>query len=60
MVFMYSFGNFELDAVKYFDEFQTGFFWGYWLIIVSVMNIIILNFIIAEVTNSYQCVTQNI
>ena len=59
-IFHYSFGNFDFDFIKYATPFQTNLFYMYFIFSVTVLNIVFLNFIIAEVTNSYEEVTKNL
>lgn len=49
-----SIGDFNFDATTYMSQFDNTFFWFIFLIICVMTCIIFMNFIIAEVSASYQ------
>ena len=51
-------GDFAFDGANYLDNPGNYMFWILWLIIIIVTNIIFLNFIIAEASNSYNEVNE--
>ena len=53
IILRYSFGDFELVSVKNLDPFEANFFWITWTFIVLLTCVVFLNFIIAEVSQSY-------
>lgn len=53
MVMRISLGSFDYGAGVVLDPFRNNAFWIIWLIQVTVLKVVFLNFIIAEVTNSY-------
>jgi hypothetical protein len=53
-------GNSEFESSLLMEPFQNYLFWISWILIVTVMFVVILNFIIAEVTNSYEIITEKI
>ena len=59
-VYRNSLGDFDFGATIVLDEFQNHLFWFFWTIIVTVNCIVFLNFIIAEVGNSYSNVKENV
>ena len=56
----YSLGEFEFGSLKYFSEFEAKFFWGVWVIIVLFTCVVFMNFIIAEVNDSYSRVNRDV
>ena len=52
-VMIFSLGEFDFPAVKHLDDFGTRAFWIVWFVIIIMTCIILLNFIIAEVNESY-------
>ena len=53
-----SLGDFaEIGAVHYLNKPESFSYWFLWLFIVSITNIVFLNFIIAEATASYERVS---
>lgn len=55
-----SVGDFNFDASTYMDEFVNGIYWTVFIIFVTMTCIIYMNFIIAEVSASYQTVKDKI
>ena len=55
-----SMGDFQFDAQQVLDPFQSSLFWLLWLIVVTMTCIVFLNFIIAEVSASYQAVKDQV
>jgi len=54
IIYRYSIGEFgELLTVDYLDDFNIWVFWLLWILICYISCVIILNFIIAEVSASY-------
>ena len=49
-----SLGDFNFEASTKLDEFENFIFWFAWFAIVMMTCIIFLNFIIAEVSSSYE------
>ena len=54
-IMRYSLGDFDFVVANQslYTEFEVLMFWVTWLLIVVITNIVALNFIIAEVSNSY-------
>lgn len=55
-----SIGDFNFDAVNKLPQFENLLYWFLWYVIVTVTCIVFLNFIIAEVSASYQIVKDSI
>ena len=55
-----SLGDFDFDASTKLDDFENIVFWFVWFAIVMMTCIIFLNFIIAEVSSSYEEVKTHI
>jgi hypothetical protein len=53
-------GDFNFDESKQLDEFLNWIYWIIWFIIVIVTFIVYMNFIIAEVSNSYQIIRDSV
>ena len=53
IIMRFSIGDFDFDAVGYLSPFDRKIFYLTWVIIVFLTCIIILNFVIAEVNQSY-------
>ena len=54
-VLRYSLGDYgEFREIEFLNEEETWMFWLIWMIIVAMTSIIFLNFIIAEVSDSYE------
>ena len=55
-IIKFSLGDFDFNVINTsnFGSFEVKLFWVTWLLIVLITNIVFLNFIIAEVGNSYQ------
>ena len=60
LILRYSFGDFEFASVKNLDPFESNFFWVTWTFIVLLTCIVFLNFIIAEVSQSYLKVVNHV
>ena len=54
IIFRYSLGDFDFGGVYELGEFGQAVFWVTWFVIVLMTCIVFLNFIIAEVSESYQ------
>ena len=54
-IMRFSLGDFDFVVANQslYTEFEVLMFWVTWLLIVVITNIVALNFIIAEVSNSY-------
>jgi len=59
-VYRISLGDFDFGASTVLDDFQNGMYWFCWALIVTVTCIVFLNFIIAEVSASYQNVKDQV
>lgn len=59
-VYRISLGDFDYGASIVLDEFPNALFWIFWMLIVTVTCIVFMNFIIAEVSNSYTSVKENV
>lgn len=57
-VFRTSIGDFDFDAAGYLEPQQNILFWFVWLSLVLVTCITLLNFIIAEISKSYENVME--
>jgi hypothetical protein len=55
-----SLGDFDFEAPTKLDDFENIIFWIVWFAIVMMTCIIFLNFIIAEVSSSYEEVKSRI
>lgn len=55
-----SIGDFQFDSSNALNDFENRLFWIIWMVIVLVTCIVFLNFIIAEVSASYQQVKDHI
>jgi len=54
IVLRYSLGDYgEFREIEFLNEDETWMFWIIWIIIILMTTIIFLNFIIAEVSDSY-------
>ena len=60
IVFRISFGDNNFDSSQILSEFQVWIFWVVFLMVVSVTCIIFMNFIIAQVSQVYEEVTNQI
>jgi len=56
----YSLGEFDFPSLKYFSSFEAKIFWAVWVIMVLFICIVFMNFIIAEVNDSYLRVNKNV
>ena len=61
-IIRFSMGDFDFGVINTakFGEVEVTIFWVAWLLIVLITNIIFLNFIIAEVGQSYQFVQSSV
>ena len=59
-VYRISLGDFDFGASTVMPPFTNGLFWCLWLLVVTITCIVFLNFIIAEVSASYQKVKDNV
>ena len=55
-----SVGDFNFDATDYLPDYQKQLYWGLYFISTFMTCIVFMNFIIAEVSNSYAIVKQDI
>ena len=55
-----SLGDFNFEAPTLLDSFDNILFWIIWVVIVIMTCIIFLNFIIAEVSSSYESVKHDV
>lgn len=55
-----SLGDFDFDASVYLTKPESWLYWGIWFLTVVIQCIIFLNFIIAEASNSYAVVKENL
>ena len=55
-----SIGDFNFDSVNKLPKFENLLYWFLWYVVVTVTCIVFLNFIIAEVSASYQIVKDSI
>ena len=53
-------GDFDFDASTYLTQQENTIYWIIWLLVVVLTCIVFLNFIIAEVSNSYQAVKNQV
>ena len=60
LVTRYSLGDFDFEYVESSSEEDTFIFWITWYLIIMMTGVILLNFIVAEVTNSYQTVHKHV
>ena len=61
ITFRLSLGDYSLvDAVAYFNKVDEYCFWIVWLITIIVTNIVFLNFVVAEASNSYNEVSEKL
>ena len=59
-MFRSAFGDFEFESSTYLTDWSNYLLWVYWVLVVTINFIVMLNFIIAEVTNSYEVITEQI
>ena len=52
-IIRYSLGDFQFESVQQLDQYQGIVFWLMWIFMVTLTCVIFLNFIIAEVSQSY-------
>lgn len=60
IIMRYSLGDFDFGATNHLTPFERKIFWVTWVIIVLMTCIVFLNFIIAEVSESYNKVNVNV
>jgi len=60
IAFRMSFGDFDFGSSTYMDALPNTLYFISWLLILTVFCIVFLNFIIAEVSNSYQNVKDSL
>lgn len=60
IIMRFSLGDFDFDAVGYLSGLDRNIFYLTWVLMVVITCIIFLNFVIAEVNQSYERVTQNV
>jgi hypothetical protein len=53
VILRYSLGDFQFESIKYLGQFEAYIFWITWIIMVIMTCVVFLNFIIAEVSESY-------
>jgi len=58
IVLRISLGNFDYGSSTYMPEFGNHLYWFTFLTQATVMRVVFMNFIIAEVTNSYTCIME--
>ena len=56
----YSLGDFQFESVQELDQYQGIVFWVTWIFMVIMTCVIFLNFIIAEVSQSYMDVQSSV
>lgn len=56
----FSLGDFEFGSILHLNTFESALFWITWLITVLMTCIVFLNFIIAEVSESYANVQESV
>lgn len=59
-ILRFSLGDFDFGATEYLNQFERTVFWIVWAFIVLMTCVVFLNFIIAEVSESYQKVNINV
>ena len=55
-----SLGDFDFEALGHLDVTENYLYWFMWVIVIFSTLIVFINFIIAETSNSYQKVKQNL
>ena len=60
IILRFSLGDFDFSATNHLNDFERTVFWITWVIIVLITCVVFLNFIIAEVSESYQTVNINV
>lgn len=55
-----SLGDFDFGAVSYLEPLEAKLYWVFWMFVVFVTCIVFLNFIIAEVSSSYEKVKERL
>jgi hypothetical protein len=60
VILRFSLGDFDFAAVNHLNDFERNIFWITWTIIVLMTCVVFLNFIIAEVSQSYAKVNINV
>ena len=56
----FSLGDYDFGSITHLNEFESIVFWITWVITVLMTCIVFLNFIIAEVSQSYKMVQENV
>lgn len=59
-ILRFSLGDFDFQYTAHLSAFERNVFWFTWVVIVIMTCVIFLNFIIAEVSESYQKVTTQV
>ena len=59
-ILRFSLGDFDFGPTNHLNRFERTVFWIVWVIIVLMTCIVFLNFIIAEVSESYQKVNSKV
>ena len=59
-ILRFSLGDFDFQYTAHLSTFERNVFWFTWVVIVIMTCVIFLNFIIAEVSESYQKVTTQV
>jgi len=59
-IYRISLGDFDFGASTVLDPTQNGMYWFFWCLIVTVTCVVFMNFIIAEVGNSYNVVKEQV
>jgi hypothetical protein len=59
-VFRTSIGDFDFDAAGFLEQRQNILFWFVWIFLVVITCITLLNFIIAEISKSYENVMESL
>ena len=60
IILRFSLGDFDFAATNHLNDFERTVFWITWVIIVLMTCVVFLNFIIAEVSESYQAVNSSV
>lgn len=59
-IIRFSLSDFDFGAINHLNRFESTCFWATWIVIILMTCIVVLNFIIAEVSSSYSKVKQNV
>ena len=60
VILRYSLGDFDFSPVNILNDYERVIFWITWIVIVLMTCVVFLNFIIAEVSQSYNIVNINV